>query len=1121
MKIIKQIIREMGNKKTVLSALAIIAFGSLVFAGFNTALDDTKAQVIPDGCNPFTDLQVEGGSIAEFDVFQNDYIDFQGGTAQVAVTNTSATCSYNLGLASYEITKGGLDLSDPDQRREFILTQELFDQDLDTMSPGEVRTFTVNIPQCTWQVDFFLGTSAPTPPDFENLNSTHRLLGATMFWEVDSSLQVCGDNPECPANPDWERDIVFTTTNPVVDNDPFAHTVIKMLNGETMAEVTLTNTSECHSYTFGLASYKTFTEWGTVSSQEFIENQELFDDDIQTVGPGEDATFRVDLPQCTWQVDFFLGDFAPAIPDFAELEQQGTHDLIDAVIYKDVTSGLLVCGFVEEQCPADFNPEVTITSPSTLSVTAGGTVDYLVTGVGDGEITFSVPNASKPSWLTYNSATRRVTGTVPTNFTGPVEFTINAVAINTANDEQCGQGSKVVTITTAQCPVAPPAITGNATASGTVGTPFSYTFSTTGTVTSIVAGNLPPGISRTGNTLSGTPTVAGTYNATITVSNECGSDELDVQIVISSPECPADFVKPLINGQADGSESFTIKAGDPVNYSYTVTGDGTKVIAITSLPTGLVHNEAQRTVTGTMPNQKVDFTLTVDAKDEASGDICGIAKRVITLNPQTVNNQCPSPFADPNVTSASTIEAEEGDEINYKITFTSGDGDVDLPPEVNNLPSWLDYDEDDLTITGEMPDDDDYSFTITLVSRDDEERQCGDDVHTVTIEGEDRGCPGCGGGRSEPRVRASSRTFPGEVLGSQFVVLSDVPETGFGNIQSIIFTLGLLIISAGIAYLIMSPRMRAKVSGVFGGADDSYNSYSYSNYPDNGGGDDYGHASVADVASFPIVPTYGTSQSREREVNQRFEEIRRGAHALHEQGVDEDFSSRIAQDMQALRQKEVAREESDPFAITADNVDTSALQRIIEEQAKASQTLISDDGVKLIVKAANAKEENALPILNELIRVADGWYAREDGWLLLNKTKIKEVLFATYVMMVPVFIGWIAEGNQKKAFSFLRMLRSQEHSLKEFIKYVVYELDSLYRHLADGGVGESKTDEHTKKVASHWKKEDIESMIETTVGSVDETYSNDLTSIKLSVLRLFSIADEAKRGKAMRLSSGK
>lgn len=61
------------------------------------------------------------------------------------VTNTSATCSYQVILASYK-------------KFDHILeNQELFDYQIKTVAPGETANFLINTPDCEYQIDLFAG----------------------------------------------------------------------------------------------------------------------------------------------------------------------------------------------------------------------------------------------------------------------------------------------------------------------------------------------------------------------------------------------------------------------------------------------------------------------------------------------------------------------------------------------------------------------------------------------------------------------------------------------------------------------------------------------------------------------------------------------------------------------------------------------------------------------------------------------------------------------------------------------------------------------------------------------------------------------------------------------------
>jgi alpha-tubulin suppressor-like RCC1 family protein len=122
------------------------------------------------------------------------------------------------------------------------------------------------------------------------------------------------------------------------------------------------------------------------------------------------------------------------------------------------------------------------------------------------------------------------------------------------------------TVTTA---TPPPVINSAATASGTVGSFFSYTITATNSPTSFNATSLPPGVTRSGATLSGTPTTAGTFNATISASNAGGTDTNALTITVSR-----------------GSQIITFPAQDPPGRTF-VSGGVFSVNPLASSSSGL------------------------------------------------------------------------------------------------------------------------------------------------------------------------------------------------------------------------------------------------------------------------------------------------------------------------------------------------------------------------------------------------------------------------------------------------------------------------------------------------------------------------------------------------------
>ena len=141
-------------------------------------------------------------------------------------------------------------------------------------------------------------------------------------------------------------------------------------------------------------------------------------------------------------------------------------------------------------------------------------------------------------------------------------------------------------------PVATPAISSSSTASGIVGTAFSYQITASNSPTSFGATNLPAGLSVNTSTglITGTPTGGGTNNVTISATNSQGLGSAGLVITISGPAT----VPAITSGLQP-----TGVVGQPFSYQITATGNPTSFNFNTGGLFGLNVNTSTGLITGT------------------------------------------------------------------------------------------------------------------------------------------------------------------------------------------------------------------------------------------------------------------------------------------------------------------------------------------------------------------------------------------------------------------------------------------------------------------------------------------------------------------------------------------
>ena len=237
------------------------------------------------------------------------------------------------------------------------------------------------------------------------------------------------------------------------------------------------------------------------------------------------------------------------------------------------------------------------TAYSATFVATGGTKPY----------TWAVVSGALPTGLTLDGSTGVISGT-PTvlgTFTFSVTVADSASHTATANlSIKVNSSVPLAILTTSPLPDA------------TSGTPYTFTLSATGGTTPYTwsnVGALPTGLTLDGSTglISGTPTLASTFNFSVTVADSAShTATANLSIKVNS-SVPLSIVttSPLPDATTGTPYTFTLSAtGGTTPYTWSNVG---------VLPTGLTLNGSTGLISGT-PTVVSTFTFSVTVADSAS-----------------------------------------------------------------------------------------------------------------------------------------------------------------------------------------------------------------------------------------------------------------------------------------------------------------------------------------------------------------------------------------------------------------------------------------------------------------------------------------------------------------------